>query len=435
MSWFGRHPAHAPPQYRPVVICDLPVPSRVRIDTAGQTFRTITTTSGRAEFPSIPIEATTASLFITKVDDEQAGAPGYAWYGETITMPASPNNDWWAIPIPAAYTRPLPATWVQLPKLLVPTGLSALVVHGQVFQQADGTPWTAIDSSSFQAVEKCLTGQDLTAVFGQLRDVGFNMIRVFGMCRNLFDLNPTHFPNFYDRLPALLHAAAAYGLRTNFVVFPDCALVMPRLEDQLAHWQRIGDALRPVASSCLVSLVNEVEQTPNQMNTDAFAPLAGLLCSHGSHGSRQAPVRPWWDFEEYHTNNEPQFWREPHNGMEFSQGAEGIVASGVPMLITENRRPDLDPVASHFGDAAECAALLVAGSCFHSIPGRTSDLLSGHDLECARAWVAGVKRIALACQGGAYTHRLDLERPDAGTTGERAYQRGSDEACIAHSLQ
>lgn len=426
MSWFARHPAHQAPRFRPVVINDLPTPSRVRIDTAAQTFRTITTASGRAEFPSIPIEATQASLFITKVDDEQAGAPGYLWYGETITIPPSPQNDWWATPIPAAYTRPLPPTWVQLEKLLVPTGLPALVVNGHVFQQADGTPWTAIECTDFRLFQRFLVGEDITPQLAQRQAIGFNQIRVFGMCRNLFDLNPATYPNFYDRLPAFVWRAASFGLRTDFVVFPDCALVMPVLEDQLRHWQRVGDALRSVTSSVLVSLQNEADQTPNHLDTNAFGPLSGLWCSHGSNGSEAPPVSPYFDWTELHTNEASAEWprKVGHNSMEIWGG---------PTIATENKRyPDHDNSSVHAFDAAAGAALLCAGSCYHGVDLRQSLVISGDELAGARAWVAGARSVDLRYQHGDYRHAIELE-----TSGVlRAYQRvlpdGSAGTVIIH---
>lgn len=318
-------------------------------------------------------------------------------------------------------------------------GVAPIVADGSFFRYATGEPMTLRDASSFQSYEKYLRAdQSLVQHLSQLRDEGFNTHRVFLMARNLFNLDPFDVPNFYVELQNYVRFAAnRFGLRSNLVVFPDCALVMPDLGDQLRHWIEIGRALRPVAGQCLVSLQNEADQAPNKIDAGAFSKLPGLLCSHGSNGSRQPPVRHWWDWEEYHTNETDQWWREPHNGMEFSEGdAEGFIEpSHVPMHISENKRPDRDGVVSHFGDAAECGALLVAGWCFHSIPGRTSDILSGHDLDCARAAMTGMRRIAPQCHAGGYKHRKDLERPDAGLTGERAYQRGDADTCIAHSLK
>jgi hypothetical protein len=362
----------------------------------------------------------------------------YCWSGGVLYVQGrveDGNDNWYRWTAGTHWEGPVPLP-IPEPNPNPPSTLPRLVTRGAFFALETGERHTLIDASSFMAAKKFMDGDDtLIEHLSQLRELGFNTIRVFMMCRNLFDFNPVRYPSFYDQLPEFVRFAASFGLRSNLVVFPDCALVMPDSATQRGHWLGVGGALQSVSHLCLVSLQNEADQPPNRMNTAAFEPLTGLLCSHGSNGSRQPPVRPWWHWEEYHTNETDQFWREPHNGMEFEQGAEGIVASHVPMHISENKRPDKDGVVSHFKDAAQCGVLLVAGWCFHSIPGRTSDALHGHDLECARAAVAGMLSIPLACQPGGYRHRTDLERPDAGQTGERAYQRGTDDVCIAHSLK
>jgi hypothetical protein len=65
------------------------------------------------------------------------------------------------------------------------------------------------------------------------------------------------------------------------------------------------------------------------------------------------------------------------------------------------------------------AALLCAGSCFHSQAGKTSTLFTGTELECARAWVEGVRSVPLEFQAGTYQHLANLEGPDC----IRAYSR------------
>jgi hypothetical protein len=299
--------------------------------------------------------------------------------------------------------------------------------RSQVWALADGTPHTIIEATSFQSFDLWLHGKlaELDAHLGQLQALGFNCHRVFGMCRNLFDLDPTTRSNFYAELPTYVrYAARRFGLRTDFVVFPDCALVMNDTGRQLQHWARCGDALRPVSALVLVSLQNEEDQTPNRIDSAAFAPLEGLLCSHGSTGAVGLQVLPAWDWTELHTNDTYQWPRKSgHNCMEF--GGVG--------LATENTRPDRDGTVHHFEDAAAGAALLCGGSCFHAASLRWSQVMTdAHELACAQAWVRGAMSVPLHCQTGGYRHRQDLEGPDAAGTGERVYQRGNDEACIVH---
>jgi hypothetical protein len=142
-------------------------------------------------------------------------------------------------------------------------------------------------------------------------------------------------------------------------------------------------------------------------------------------------VRPAWDYETAHFNDAFQWPRKVgHNSLEYSVGATDLPASGKPCIANENTRPDKDGNINHFYDAAAGAALLCAGSCFHSQSGKRSSLFDSRDLGFAKAWVAGAKSVPLSAQGQAYKHRGDLERPDAGATGERVYQRGDDPAAI-----
>ena len=425
-DWFRPRPPQ--PKMRVAFFNALPYPAQVRLEAPEADTTLATESNGRCGPFVFPVSMPTANLFVLD-EDFLEGAPGYQWYGEVVDIPPAPLYDdgnpksmeWWVTPIDPAYPRPLPDTWYQFPKLLVPVGLPTLVPEGSHFRQVDGGRWTGIEASSFQAYQKFLTGQDLTACFSQLRDLGFNTIRVFGMCRNLFSLDPTAFPDFYTKLPAFVRFAARYGLRTDFVVFPDCALVMPDPDQQHLHWGLVGHALFPVASSVLVSLQNEVDQPPNKIDYTKFNTLPGLLCSRGSWGAAGKDVVPHMDWTELHTNNAYQWPRKVgHNTWELG---------GVGMA-TENTRPDRDGTLHHFYDAAAGAALLCAGSCFHSIPGRTSDVLTGYDLECADAWVMGSELVPLNCQDGPYRHRADLEGPNAGATGERVYQRGNDPRCI-----
>ena len=105
---------------RPIALNDLPYPSQVRLEAPEYKKTFMTLPEGRAGFPDVPGSMTKANLFIEAAGQDGVGAPGFEWYGEVIDVPPDPQNDWWAVPIPEAYPRPLSETWYQLPKLLVP---------------------------------------------------------------------------------------------------------------------------------------------------------------------------------------------------------------------------------------------------------------------------------------------------------------------------
>jgi hypothetical protein len=185
-----------------------------------------------------------------------------------------------------------------------------------------------------------------------------------------------------------------------------CADVVP------GHWESLGAALQD-QTNVLIELVNEHGAYPSNLDPQDFQPLPGIVCSHGSSASQAVPVRPWWQYETSHWVNVFEWQRKTgHNSMEFSQGADQLAASHVPCLANENTRPDQDGNLHHFTDAAAGAALLCAGSGFHSPSGKKSALFSAHDRTFAEAWVAGCKSVNLAYQDGRYVHEIAMEGPE-----------------------
>jgi hypothetical protein len=150
-------------------------------------------------------------------------------------------------------------------------------------------------------------------------------------------------------------------------------------------------------------------------------PIPGVLCSHGSNGSQEQPVRPAWGYETFHTNSAPEFWRKVgHNAMELSEGGPGFKGSGVPILSNENTRaPDRFNSVTQAFDAAAGAALLCAGSCFHSVSGKDSVIFTEQERVLALAWVGGAQSIDLRFQDGRYRHAQEMEGPED----LRVYQR------------
>lgn len=293
--------------------------------------------------------------------------------------------------------------------------LQALRVNRHVFELEDGSPFTLIGCTDFRLYQMFLNGEDIDAVLAQRRDLGFNIVRVLGMCRLMFELDPSAFANYYDRLGPFCEKLERFGLRLEFTAFADATLVMPDLMRQLEHWDRVCDALVPYSRLVLCELVNEGDQPVNAMSTQTFPQPEGLISSHGSNGSQALPVRPAWSYETFHTNDASEWWRKgSHNGMELSAGdAEGnITPSRVPVYANENTRPDRDHNPEHFRGAAAGCALLISGSLFHSQSGKSSALLEGEDLACAIAHIEGARSVDLRFQLGRYQHDPAWEGPD-----------------------
>lgn len=278
--------------------------------------------------------------------------------------------------------------------------LPRLVARGHVFGLATGAHFTVIEASDFNLYARFLAGEDIEPILAQRAGAGFNCLRVW----TYYDLTapppigrliPAEHADFYTRLPDFLHAAARHGLYVELTAY-----VGPETSDP-SHWTKLIDAVR-AETSVIVELVNENDIHP--IDLTPFARPVGVLASHGSNGADSPPVKPDWDYALYHTNGIFEWWRKTgHNAMEQSDG---------PVVANENTRYlDTDASLTHAFDAAAGAALLAAGSCFHSQSGKPSVLWAGLELDAAKAWAAGARSVPLACQDGLYTHRADLETP------------------------
>jgi hypothetical protein len=158
------------------------------------------------------------------------------------------------------------------------------------------------------------------------------------------------------------------------------------------------------------------------MDLSPFHPLHGFLCSHGSNGSQSQPIKPDWDYATFHTNgafeenrkvghNAMETWTGPTDTNETSRFPEVGMWSGAD----RQRQKDLA------FDSAAGAALLCAGSCFHSVHGKDSTLFDADHVEVATEWCRGADSVDLSQQDQPYVHRQDLETPGM----LRVYQRGT----------
>jgi hypothetical protein len=281
------------------------------------------------------------------------------------------------------------------------------VPTGHVFRLETGARFTAIECSDFNLFTTYLMNGDAAtrAILADRKDVGFNLLRVWlaywdtntgGNIPGIGRLIPSDFPGMYDRLASFCALAASYGLYVEFTAFTGGHID--------GHWDGIGHGLEGVTNA-IVELCNENDAHPVRIDPRAYAPLPGVVCSHGSNASQALPVRPWWQYETMHFNDAPEWQRKVgHNSMEISDGdPEGhITPSHVPVLANENTRPDRDGTIHHFHDAAAGAALLCAGSCFHSQSGKASVPFDSRDRSFAEAWVAGARSVNLDYQDGRY---------------------------------
>jgi hypothetical protein len=306
--------------------------------------------------------------------------------------------------------------------------LPRLVNRGGFFATETGERFTVIGCSDFNLFTSYLMmgHQYARDIMAERSAIGFNWLRVWlaywdtntnGGIPGIGKLNPADHSGMYGRLAPFCAIASEYGLYVELTAFTG-----PHIP---GHWEAIGAALQGV-QNVAVELCNENNAHAVNINPDAYQPLPGILCSHGSNASRNTPPRPWWGYENMHHVNIAQWPRQVgHNSLELTIGdPEGhITPSRVPCISDENTRPDQDANIDHFYDAAASAALLCGGSTFHSQSGKASVPFDARDRQFAEAWVAGAKSVPLEFQDGVYRHAAELEPPGDWQFGARTYQR------------
>jgi hypothetical protein len=299
--------------------------------------------------------------------------------------------------------------------------LPRLVPSGTVFRLASGDRWTAIEASDFNLFNRYLQG-DIEPILVQRAEAGFNLLRVWTAydlcptgvgadrqpCQPIGRLVPREHADYYARLPQFLALAAQYHLYVELTAFTGPFRSMfGNDEEMVAHWKNLTAAVRD-STNVILELINEFDNAPNQgVPLDRMPrPSAPIVASHGSGIQDSLPLQPYWDYATYHPGG-GDGWpsKAAHDGM------SKIADRGhVPVIANETTRfPDNDRSVAHARDAAAGAALLLAGSCYHSVHGKSSELWTGVELDAARAWAAGARSVPLEFQAGSYVQRKDLE--------------------------
>lgn len=294
-----------------------------------------------------------------------------------------------------------------------PPPLPELEVRGQFFQQVDGTHITMVGCSDFGLLARFQNegAKTITPVLQQRKDCGFNMVRVWTAFDHIDGIG-TFTSIDYAQVPAFVALCARYGLYVEFTAYTGW--------NDPTHWTQLMGVAFAATPRPLLELVNELDQNTNEpdsqgrvvdlsLHTQAVAPL---LSAHGSNGSEHQPVTPHWSYATMHFNGASEWQRKTgHNSFEVWGG---------PTLGDENSRyTDMESSQDKAYDAAAGAALLCAGSTFHSVSGKASQLWSHDEESAARAWALGATSVDLRYQDGAYRHATELEGPDD----LRVYQR------------
>ena len=337
-----------------------------------------------------------ASLRATQVE---CAAEGYLPLSESRVLATGQNEN-----LAPLVLRP---SFVPLPRL---------VAEGQHFRQADGGRFTTVEASDFNLLNRWQHGEDIEPILTQRHDAGFNMLRVWTLMR-LAQYGIGDFIDIaYARVPAFLARCERDGFYVELTAYTST------WDPQ--HWDRLITATRD-SRNVLLSLSNEADQPANALPVplSSFACAQTVLSSRGSNGSEQWPPTPYCQYTEFHSNGASEEQRKVgHNAWE--------ITNSLPVLTTETSRyPDvgmwrgasIDRAKQVACDSAAGAALLAAGSTFHSVAGKASLLWDRDTQVVAAEWARCARSVDLSQQDAPYQHRIDLEGPND----LRVYQRGT----------
>ena len=286
-----------------------------------------------------------------------------------------------------------------------PFEFGQLTVNGKKFiNKETGLLWNSKQCSDFRLLQHYIVygPSHVRQIISQRQSLGFNESRVFGMLHNITRFYPSDYPDYYSKLGSFLDLASDMHYRIQFVAFADVQAVMPDEIKQFIYYQQICAVLKN-RWNIRLELVNEASQ--NGLDTNKFVKPTGILSSHGSQTSDQYPVTPLWDFADYHPSRSYDWPRKMHNAMEDVQDPSGVVTqSSEPMGAAEKAiggRRDNNP--KNFFDAGAVAALLTGGATGHSDQGIQSELFTGKQYECMKAFVQGMNAVSLEFYTGVYT--------------------------------
>lgn len=265
--------------------------------------------------------------------------------------------------------------------------------------------FTILQCSDFNLLNRSEAGEDVDSVMEQRATSGFNYLRVWTAYNidRIGRLIPRERPFIYGHIPKFLAKAARHGLYVELTAATGpWAGIFDNEDEKVIHWNNVVSAVAGISNVSL-ELGNEMDYGPNRpWPIDRCFRPAGVLASHGSNSIDADPVTPVWDIAGFHPGPDPR--KVGHNAMERADIFHIPIWSGETV-----RYPDGNSSVTNAFDAAQAAALLCAGSCFHSVNGKLGLPWVGIELDCARAWALGALSVPLEFQAGAYRHRQDLE--------------------------
>lgn len=291
---------------------------------------------------------------------------------------------------PFAQDYPTVYTDIDITLTPITSGLSPLVrIERHRFVTADGRRVFLKMTSDFVLFWRYLEGEDIDPVLAQRQALGFNCVRVFGMCHYVMvnDLHaptfkPSNHPDYHPKQLAFFQKCARFGQYPYFCEFPDNAYAMENEDDHVPYHEANAENMRQVGG--ILEATNEYfAHSWNQVDFNRILKPVGVLACSTSQGEG---LHQWpWDFGDFHPRRDfPAHVKEqclsdnPNFEVNFQMG------------LGENFNADKESnaVDKYFqvGGSALGTALF---SSFHCEQGKQSRLFDGQTLEAALAFIEG----------------------------------------------
>lgn len=294
---------------------------------------------------------------------------------------------------------------VQVRVMLKRAPIERLHVEGEKFVTASGKPYVWAHVTLMRAYQRFLNGEDLRPVFQQALELGANGIRVLGMFGwddgNGPLIPQQHGETYYSSIGAFAELTAEYGFQIQWVVFADTRLVMGNQQEQLKHFNRVVETVRPHAN-INIELVNENNSNQNGIDIAAFPRPQGICSSAGSNGAGSNPPGPYWDYSDLHAERREDrialttttVWFAINGyseGNDSFPGTKRATVNSEPYGFDEvndpGRRTNDPAIAYLMGVGCKYGA----GGTAHSTDGIQAVLLRPLQVECVKQFLAGLQ--------------------------------------------
>lgn len=263
------------------------------------------------------------------------------------------------------------------------------------------------ECSDFISFYRFLKGEDITEVVKQRKQLGFDTLRVGGMFKNIVNFRPQDFSNFYSRLGDYATFLDDLEMRFEFFIFADAQDVMPNIDSQRTHFNKVNEVLIGRAN-VFEELGNEYgdwrenDWSKNGFNPNNFMKPQGIMYSAGSGTGDVPPIPIQQDYGTFHCRRDGE---EKY----FAKCIADIADSGViyygwdtypgmhkPWIHNEPKGfAEVRKSGSRSDSIREAYSMGWMGTrfdngiCYHSDQGIQSQLFTNKQLACAEAFVIG----------------------------------------------